>query len=40
MSSLLYRLGRWCATHAWRTLTIWLVVLVGLGVLAGPSANR
>ena len=35
MSSLLYRLGRWCATHAWRTLTIWLVVLVGLGVLAG-----
>jgi len=35
MSSLLYRLGRWCAAHAWRTLTIWLVILVGLGVLAG-----
>ncbi len=35
MSSLLYRLGRWCAAHAWRTLTIWLVLLVGLGVLAG-----
>ena len=35
MSSLLYRLGRWCADHAWRTITIWLVVLVGVGVLAG-----
>ena len=35
MSSLLYRLGRWCAAHAWRTLTIWLVLLVGLGALAG-----
>ncbi|HSO64983.1 MAG TPA: MMPL family transporter [Ornithinibacter sp.] len=35
MSSLLYRLGRWCADHAWRTLAIWLVVLVGVGALAG-----
>lgn len=35
MSSLLYRLGRWCATHAWRTLAIWLVALTGVGVLAG-----
>ena len=35
MSSLLYRLGRWCAAHAWRTLTIWLVLLVGIGALAG-----
>jgi putative drug exporter of the RND superfamily len=35
MSSLLYRLGRWCAAHAWRTLTFWLVLLVGLGALAG-----
>ena len=35
MSSLLYRLGRWCAAHAWRTLAIWLVVLVGVGALAG-----
>ncbi|HET9022887.1 MAG TPA: MMPL family transporter [Ornithinibacter sp.] len=34
MSSLLYRLGRWCATHAWSTLTIWLVVLTGVGALA------
>ena len=35
MSSLLYRLGRWCAAHAWRTLAIWLVLLVGVGALAG-----
>ena len=35
MSSLLYRLGRWCAGHAWRTLALWLALLVGLGVLAG-----
>ncbi|HYH73581.1 MAG TPA: MMPL family transporter, partial [Nocardioides sp.] len=35
MSSLLYRLGRWCADHAWRTITIWLVLLAALGVLAG-----
>jgi putative drug exporter of the RND superfamily len=34
MSSLLYRLGRWCADHAWRTLAIWLVLLVGTGTLA------
>ncbi len=34
MSSFLYRLGRWCAAHAWRTLTIWLVLLVGIGALA------
>ena len=35
MSSLLYRVGRWCAAHAWRTLALWLALLVGLGVLAG-----
>src|SRR5688572_28048724 len=35
MSSVLYRLGRWCAAHAWRTLALWLVVLVALGTLAG-----
>ena len=34
MSSVLYRLGRWCAAHAWRTLALWLVVLVGVGTLA------
>jgi len=35
MSSLLYRVGRWCAAHAWRTLALWLVLLVGIGALAG-----
>jgi len=34
MSSLLYRLARWCAAHAWRVLVIWLVVLTGVGALA------
>ena len=34
MSSVLYRLGRWCAAHAWRTLALWLVVLIGVGTLA------
>ena len=34
MSSLLYRVARWCATHAWRVLAGWLVVLVGVGALA------
>ena len=35
MSTALYRLGRWCATHARRVLVLWLVLLVGVGVLAG-----
>jgi RND superfamily putative drug exporter len=34
MSSLLYRLGRWCATHAWPTISLWLVVLVSAGALS------
>ena len=34
MSSLLYRLARWCVAHAWRVLAIWLVVLAGVGALA------
>ena len=34
MSTALYRLGRWCATHAWRTIVFWLVLLTGVGVLA------
>ena len=34
MSSLLYRLARWCAAHAWRVLALWLVVLTGVGALA------
>ncbi|MEZ5194228.1 MAG: MMPL family transporter [Nocardioides sp.] len=35
MSTLLYRLGRWSATHAWRVLALWLVALVGVSTLAG-----
>ncbi|WP_399934806.1 MMPL family transporter [Streptomyces kanamyceticus] len=31
--SLLYRLGTWCATHVWKVLAVWLVVLVAGGLL-------
>ncbi len=34
MSTLLYRLGRWAATHAWRILGAWLVLLAVVGTLA------
>ncbi|MWA14575.1 MMPL family transporter [Streptomyces sp. BA2] len=30
---LLHRLGVWSATHAWRVVAVWLVVLVGAGLL-------
>lgn len=39
MATLLHRLGRWSATHAWRVVAGWLVVLVGLGVLAGSFST-
>ncbi|MEZ0095808.1 MMPL family transporter [Streptacidiphilus sp. EB129] len=32
---LLYRLGHWCARHAWRVVALWIVLLVGLGVADG-----
>lgn len=35
MSTLLYRLGRWSAAHAWRVLAGWVVLLAVLGTLAG-----
>lgn len=35
MSSLLYRLGRWCATRAGRTLLAWIAILVVLGACVG-----
>ena len=35
MSTALYRLGRWCADHAWRVVAAWLVVLTVAGALAG-----
>ncbi len=31
MAELLYRIGRWCSTHAWRVLAAWLVALVAAG---------
>ncbi len=35
MSTALYRLGRWCADHAWRVVAAWVVVLAVAGALAG-----
>ncbi|QIM22569.1 MMPL family transporter [Phycicoccus sp. HDW14] len=35
MSTALYRLGRWCADHAWRVVALWVVVLAVAGTLAG-----
>lgn len=44
MASLLHRVGRWCADHAWRTIAAWLVVLIALGGLAAsfgtPTTNE
>lgn len=44
MAALLYRLGRWSATHAWSTIAAWLVVLLAFGGLAAsfgtPSTNE
>lgn len=39
MSSLLYRLGRWCATHGWRVIAAWVVLLAVVGGLAGTVGN-
>ncbi|RYE76440.1 MAG: RND transporter, partial [Myxococcales bacterium] len=39
MASLLFRIGRWCADHAWRTIAMWLVVLVSLGGLASAFST-
>ena len=35
MSTALYRLGRWCAAHAWPVVAAWLVLLAVVGTLAG-----
>ncbi|QKE83385.1 MMPL family transporter [Arthrobacter sp. NEB 688] len=44
MSTALYRIGRWCAAHAWRVLAAWVAVLVAVGTLAGtvgtPLTNQ
>lgn len=40
MSHLLYRWGRFAATHAWRVLVVWLVLVaaVGVGLATQPKA--
>ncbi|NHA70102.1 MMPL family transporter [Phycicoccus flavus] len=44
MSTALYRLGRWCAAHAWPVVAAWLVVLAVAGTLAAtigkPLSNQ
>ncbi len=35
MSSLLHRVGRWCADHAKRTLAIWVALLAALAITVG-----
>lgn len=39
MATLLYRLGRWSADHAWRVLAAWIVVLATLGGLAAAFST-
>ncbi len=31
MATAVYRLGRWCAAHAWRVIATWVVVLIAVG---------
>src|SRR4051812_13237722 len=40
MSGLLHRLGAACARHGWRVLGIWLVVFLGIGVLAATVGGE
>jgi RND superfamily putative drug exporter len=42
MSTLMYRIGRWSATHPWRVITAWIAVLVacfGLAAALGGSLH-
>jgi RND superfamily putative drug exporter len=39
MAMLLYRLGRWCAEHAWRVIAAWIAVLVALGAGAATLGS-
>ena len=39
MATALYRLGRWCAAHAWRVIAAWVVVLVSVGASAAVFGN-
>ncbi|WP_083542285.1 MMPL family transporter [Kribbia dieselivorans] len=44
MSTYLYRLGRWCATHAWATILAWVLIIAGAGgamaTLATPLSTE
>jgi RND superfamily putative drug exporter len=39
MALALHRLGRWCVVHRKRVVLLWLVALLGLGVLAGRAGG-
>ena len=39
MSRVLYKLGSWCFRHRWQVLAAWLIVLVGLAILA-PAVKK
>jgi len=36
----LARIGRWTFTHRWATLGLWVVAIVGLGVIAGTQGSQ
>ena len=40
MSTYLYRLARWCFRKKWVVLAVWLVVLIGAGILASASGGK
>ena len=40
MSTFLYRLARWCFRNRWATMSAWLVILVGAGVVASASGGK
>ena len=39
MSHILYRWGRWAASHAWRTVGIWVVLAVAVTALASTAGH-
>lgn len=40
MSTYLYRVARWCFRNRWPTVAVWLVVLIGLGVVASLGGGK
>ena len=40
MSTYLYRLARWCFRKKWAVLAVWLVVLIGAGIIATVSGGH